>query len=602
MKYKLRLEGFNYSEEVILFTPEEEVYNKYADITVFQNESYRIILELDINSYEVEEIDVFINNESVIERYNLSYKIKEKKIIFQSEYLFSTIFGFSNIFVEVKLMNGEKLIFYTELISVAVERDKESINSLYKMIDYIYKKNSALLHKSTSDRSSKVLSDLQKSPYKSFDTELELLNNIVQIYSNNFKYFMNDLKRTIKSQTKVDNFEKIKSINSDTIRYIVCHPEQLTPVEYYTGIKFTGENLQPVKTLVDDSQYSYDIYENKVVLGFLKYVINLLSEKICKVNYALQENEISGFISKSVKEGYVLSSEIIYRYSRGTMVNYVSEINKINIVLKDLYLKYKEVIKCKDENVYSVPKPTEIFLSIQHYRNIYDVIVRWFKYGNYNMNSNRVLLSFLTADEIFEYYTLLNFIDALKSLGYFEDEYKRICYEYDVNYKDYRNIKIDNTFYFSNGDTNIILYYQPVVYSYISDFKNDISLFRVDKRRGYFIPDFILKVYSSNGMIKYLIFDSKWSKRKSIKKYYLDKCLFRYLCSIRSENSTNDNKSVWLIQGRDDEFSNPYFNNNSEICRDIRSDLEYESGIIKLTPDYSDNEFIDILHKLLIIN
>lgn len=572
---------------------------------VYQNQSYETIIRIENNIKEIQRLEVYINNEVISDRFNglKVTQIDKNDFRIASEYLFSTIFGFANIYIEVIYNDESSEYYYSEYISVAINRDnEEAYKSIQQMIDYIYNKNSTLIYSSNIDRVSNVLSGTEYSKNRGIDTEITLLNQIIAIYNINLKYFMSDLKFKILSNTSVDDFNKVRMINNDTIKFIVANPQELSAVNHKTGINYNGQNLQPVKTLISKNYNSYEIYENKVIIGFLKYLINEITTKVYKINLVLLDNHINLNLKQALEKEYILSSEIVYSYSRITIKKYLQELELIKEALQGLYLKYKHVIRCEEKIVKNIPNPTNIFLSVNHYRNIFTIINKWFKHGNYDMLQNKVILSFLTADEIYEYYCLLNIIQVIKNLDFSEDEINRKKYDYKFNkYNNlYKHSKIDNTFYFSNGSKSLVLYYQPIVYSYENETRNDITLFRTDENNNYYTPDFIIKVDLGDENLKYIILDSKWSTRDTIKKYRYKDAVFKYLFSIKDQRNLNNPNSLWLLQGRDDKNKKNVYNyNNGAISKTLHDTFKKNTGIIRITPNGGSKEFLEIIKGFL---
>jgi len=133
-------------------------------------------------------------------------------------------------------------------------------------------------------------------------------------------------------------------------------------------------------------------------------------------------------------------------------------------------------------------------------------------------------------------------------------------------------------------DTTVItLYYQPVIYQgELKTDRNNISLYRVDK--SYYTPDFVLKICDSSKK-KYVILDSKWSKRSTISNYELKDVMFKYGLKIRSYDDINSLNSVWILQGQDDDNSGDIYRVNSANVRNSKdSDYKNQYGILTLTP------------------
>lgn len=211
------------------------------------------------------------------------------------------------------------------------------------------------------------------------------------------------------------------------------------------------------------------------------------------------------------------------------------------------------------------------------------------------------MLHFSTADTIYEYYCLLSIYDILISLGFSEVIEKREPYKYNVRSPFYSNTVEDNTFYFRNGNCEITLYYQPVIYSNFGQTTNNISLFRTDG--SYYAPDYIIKKQTPNE-ISYGIFDAKWRNRSVLKSRESDGGLFdlayKYLYSIVDAQTLKSVSMFWLLQGKDDaEFEQTYFHNHGRVSRTKSQQFQNATGIVRLTPRSGASELTQILRTFI---
>ena len=99
-----------------------------------------------------------------------------------------------------------------------------------------------------------------------------------QIYESSFGYFKANARFHIEKTAVVDRLEKLQCIDPATVRYIVQHPEQLKRVNSSAGIRIAARVYHPQKALAFQNACSYDIYENKVILGFLYMVVSSVAE------------------------------------------------------------------------------------------------------------------------------------------------------------------------------------------------------------------------------------------------------------------------------------------------------------------------------------
>lgn len=185
----------------------------------------------------------------------------------------------------------------------------------------------------------------------------------------------------------------------------------------------------------------------------------------------------------------------------------------------------------------TLPRKTNTFCEIKPYAQVFEIIVRWFRYGEYSLEKERLILQVKTLDKLFEYYCLLRLLKLLADNGYQKANVKEPVFKFDYVSADehYQNEKdVANTYLLSNGEVTATLYYQPVISAV--QFENDLTLFKTTKppagNPDYYTPDFVLKFASSEDDEEYAIFDAKFSSRANIKKHSLPEVIRKYSCEI----------------------------------------------------------------------
>ncbi|MGO5064067.1 DUF2357 domain-containing protein [Clostridium sp. LCP25S3_F8] len=300
---------------------------------VYSDMDYDISLEFDES---VESIEVYINNEFKQTYYdNGNIYFKDTEIL--DKKIFLNHFGYANFTIYIKTLE-KTYEFYSDYLEVAV-RDNITSELVRKMIKYITENSYKYLFQEESNVRDFV--DVRKSNNKNLDTEISMLENILFEYETNFKFFKNATKYTTISSYIIDDFEKLKEIKNETIQYIVSNPQQLTIVNHNTGIKYNKFNLQPKKTLIDKNEISYNIYENQVVLGFLKYIYKLILEKIKEI-----EKYINNSQNQYIIRPYVSSAYKMYEITNKALCIHKKRLHEIKSKIQGIYFMYKNVLKC----------------------------------------------------------------------------------------------------------------------------------------------------------------------------------------------------------------------------------------------------------------
>ena len=232
------------------------------------------------------------------------------------------------------------------------------------------------------------------------------------------------------------------------------------------------------------------------------------------------------------------------------------------------------------------PRKTNTFCEIKPYAQVFEIIVRWFRYGEYSLEKERLILQVKTLDKLFEYYCLLRLLKLLADNGYQKANVKEPVFKFDYVSADehYQNEKdVANTYLLSNGEVTATLYYQPVISAV--QFENDLTLFRTTKppagNPDYYTPDFVLKFASSEDDEEYAIFDAKFSSRANIKKHSLPEVIRKYSCEISAASRSSAPKMVWVLQGRVNGSENAIWKyHNSQLASTYRPITSF--GIVSI--------------------
>ena len=116
----------------------------------------------------------------------------------------------------------------------------------------------------------------------------------------------------------------------------------------------------------------------------------------------------------------------------------------------------------------TLPRKTNTFCEIKPYAQVFEIIVRWFRYGEYSLEKERLILQVKTLDKLFEYYCLLRLLKLLADNGYQKANVKEPVFKFDYVSADehYQNEKdVANTYLLSNGEVTATLYYHCLLYT-----------------------------------------------------------------------------------------------------------------------------------------
>lgn len=585
---KGKLEISMNEQEPILYNSNKIDYNSY----VYAEDHYSAQL-LNINIDDNTIIDFYVNDDKI------KCRLDGNNITFNDDCYGNMIFRDCYGFVKlcIYMQNGDKdTILYSNNVPVLVKNNSKN-QSIHNMVRYIYKYGEKFLYddyKSTED-----LSGLKSSGDANTEVQIEILKLLIKTYMENFIWFKTNSKFKIINEEKVDKFEKIKYISQNTIRYIILHPNELTPINHNSGIRINNKQFEPKHTLVTNNIYSFDIYENEIIVSFLKYILG----EINNINDNI-DNEITKVenIPKTIN-GYIVSPYNMYSGIRFKLEQYKKELSILSDQIEEIYYRYKNTLHVSYRRITKIPKPTAIFMSIPHYRKIYDIIIKWFNFGRYNLENEKFILSFLRADKLYEYYVLLRLNKFFLNKGYNIKEKRK--YSYSFAYKSrYVNTFRNNTFIYDKQNIRITIFYQPVVFSGNIPNQNNIFLFRNtnlsfgDTSKGYYYtPDYIIKI-EQDEKTRYILMDAKFSDIYTVKKYIMPNIVFKYMFSISKIYDKDKIDGICIINGQSNTGENnleDIYNTKSSIRK---CDIKPYFDLMTLTGNEdSDNILEDFWRK-----
>lgn len=570
-----------------------KVYNKKLDI-VYSNLEYSFEIKCD---EDISDVRVYINNkeEEILELESKIWFISDgnKKELFKR--VFNNFYGYVYISIEYTY-KGKVFRTHTDWLDIYIKNDyiSELINP---MVEYIYNNANKFLY--SEDSNVLDYSSIGRSNNKNMYTKISLLEKIELIYRENLKLFKNYSYYESKEKYVIDNFEKLKIINSDTIQFILSNPQYLKHTEAVTGIKNNKKSLIPIKTLISKNEISHNVYENKVVLGFLKSLYLLLQQEI----KALSSSDIN--IKRNKGDiNYISSGYHIHEYIFNNINLYIDKLISFKKKFLELYLLYKKVLKCDELVINKVPKPTSNFIKFKHYQKIYLSIKEWFQYGNYDLEIEKMILSFNSVSEIYEYYILLNMNEYLLKNNFDLVDISKTLYI--TNKKSlYTNSKFENTFLFRRNDMDVCIFYQPLISAKKKSFNPSLGLFRNNTINyegdysDYYTPDYVIKI-SKNNFNKYIILDAKFSTVNTVLRYSFNKIAYKYAFSISTANFYDEIGQICIINSRNIIDSNKklvYNLYNSEF--DIRNEeIRPAMNILTFNPKIESKENYDNLSRI----
>ena len=498
--------------------PSFEAFNN--EQLFFENYQYKFILR-EIEEYE--NIEIFVGDYSVPIHYKASMDWYET----DQDLVFGGCFDLAYISVWVSEKEGKEDYFYTDFLRIATTR--QTTTQVEQMLDEIEKNIPNFLEVCFSRN--KKNSGLKNDSTRSIWNTLKLVDEIIKTYEENYESFFNHKKSFVEPVASVEDVRSMRVVNQESLRWIACNPDNLVKTDKKTGINFNGYNYMPSKIKTYISKYSYNVYENRVILGFLKNVIDYLENQIIGFDKEIVEVEnIPESIVAQLPNTHALTGKCVYVYYKG-VVNRFSEKKDI---LEEIYYRYEKNLKCIPEDIYGLPKLTNTFKQIYHYRICYECMAKWFEAGDYTFDHLNYLFKLKTLTRIFEYYCLIKIQNAISLCGFILQDSDRIIYDVEDDSEN-----INNQYIFEGNGYEITLLYEPSIWRDRSNVCTNLYStgynFIKSKWNDRWTPDFVLKI-SGNYKDYYYILDAKYSNFYNVKRRHIPALVLKYGTQIASKD------------------------------------------------------------------
>lgn len=523
----------------------------HAGTAVFSDLNYDFILNYR-GPEDLEDVQFYVND--IFEPSIFSEgKIRFSESGPSGKWIFRDCYGFAEVSLVLETPDGRERKYHTPPLPVLV-RSGQLNQAVKAMVRYVYAHQELLFEKDAG----MSFAFSSREGRSSLESRIALAEEIAEVYERNYGYFKANSRFRIEKVPTVDHLEKLQVITPLTLSYVVSHPEQLEAVNSPYGIHYGNQVYQPRKVMFLKDTCSRDIYENRVVLGFLERITREMRKlrETCR-NLTTQFPEREYYSSE-----YLYSSYFIFEETREKMEQSIDKLNALYEKFVKLWGMYQSALPVEPEIPSGKPRLSPIFLSVPQYQSIHVRMCQWLDQGMYDFSKEQYLLSFIKISSLYEDYLLSRMVSYFLDREYTLVEAHACRYPpVSANWK-YRNTPCLNTFLFSDGKREITLYYQPVIYDQDQSSVNGITLYRnnslsvyitdhEDEAAGghYYTPDYLIQV-TENGRKKYLVMDAKFSDINSVKKYHVRDLAFKYLFSLSPLDSATEIAGLCILYGK----------------------------------------------------
>ncbi len=469
-------------------------------------------LKYQIEFFSKEEIKnnkIYINNSSInSDDFEVldSHHLRTKPSFF-----FLNTFGYSNLKIDennfqlqvdatkITAKEAEKLLFYL------YQKDKNTLSNFYS--------------KSSFDKDEITVKNLK--PIQDFIYEMEKL-----IFCfDSMPYFKWKKEEKIVNYPSPDIDEKSVLWLSQNLHHLHFDNSYMNLPD---SIRINNKYGVIEKIAVNKNVEDFNIYENKIILGGIFFVKNLVD----KIDIFLNDYKKSK--KKFFQNEYASYKSILSLVHREANFDLLKIRTRTSFIF-DRYKKIFKDVKYKNE----MPRYSSAVNRIKHYRMAFSAIQKIRK-TNLNLENKNISMGINSIDKLYEHYNYYRLIDIAKSYFSFGD----------FEFKTRKNKKLLNekfTVKSIRENCTVNIYYEPEISTEAKELKL-VKIGHLMKRNKYIAkPDFVIE-FIKNNVYRYAILDAKYRRNKNVINEEIKETTYKYIMAFGIENQVYKKPDfLWLV-------------------------------------------------------
>ena len=259
--------------------------------------------------------------------------------------------------------------------------------------------------------------------YKSLSSYVELVAQVLSCYQSHYHYFRTMAKHMLVKADIVTSFDKVRMLTHKSQMWLTQNLHVLAQVvPEQAALTYLGQSYLPMQLQSTTNVKSFDTYENRVVVGFLQMVVHNVSKTAQEYKNFLDDNEhsLQALRAKLKEQGTNYEAPIItvksLQYQKCQQE--LEQLKQHLTELSELYRHYAQLFKFKHVLLHQLPRQAKAFQELKPYAQIFHTIHRWFRYGEFSLQKDKLFLQSKTLDKLFEYYCLYRLLDMLLTAGF----------------------------------------------------------------------------------------------------------------------------------------------------------------------------------------
>ncbi|SDS49276.1 nuclease domain-containing protein [Winogradskyella sediminis] len=358
----------------------------------------------------------------------------------------------------------------------------------------------------------------------SFFESLKLLHGKIEKACKSILSFKHKSIRKYKTEHKVLSYSANSIIDDVSFDWLF---QNLHVIENKRNFDSYDLKLQSKECKIKEmsqqvSNYSYNSYENRLILGYVKlYILKLNEHRKNLENKKILRSRYSGGFQEHLILKY---NEIIDLYLRET-VSYFNYFHNY----------FENVLKVYDP-LLGFPKDSFSFLSLPHYKNCFELILLYNNLFSKDIKNNSVksYLEIESFDKLFEVYVFYLIKDIVGM---------KFSNKYNFIYSGDNRNKLSGAYIFEKltSGIGVTLYYENLPKEI-----ELLTLFTTEDKK--YNPDYVIEL-SINGYKEFIILDAKYKNYNNSERYRGDikELTFKYLHGLGVVNNSHKVSGLYIL-------------------------------------------------------
>ena len=379
------------------------------------------------------------------------------------------------------------------------------------------------------------------------DHTLQVAEEAVQAIEDLLVIRSSRVRRRLVEERLVKDYELKDPVDDRSITYILENLDrgvrQPKLGKHFLPVDMVGHRLYFSELDVVSKQECSDVYENRIIHGFLKSMLQRMGE-ISAYLEAVYDEVDRHHLKRSwdFNEDYTsfvsLCGYLVGRLSRHTL-------DRINRLLERVRInewRAQQLIPAKA--VSEMPRNTPWFSVYPRYRRIFVSARKWYMIRDQFADLSYLLLRLRTFDRLYEYVCLFQLLELFEAEGW------QLYDASMVGYSGALRGELNNRYLFRSALGELELLYEPRIPSYTSGELPWNRAKIVGDRRRSFSPDFVVRIYHMpSGKESYIVLDAKYGSDRSITDYHLPQVVLKYNYGVANldDLSRPPFNHIWIL-------------------------------------------------------